>query len=193
MIKNFEEMVSAEVESFKRLVLALDSKVIHQIVDIANVLEKSIARGGCIYFCGNGGSCSQSEHFAAELIGRYSKERKPVKAISLSSDTSVISCIANDFGFDKVFSRQLEALGCERDCLIMLSTSGRSPNILEVSKTARILGLKSILLTGSKNSHFGVDADIVVRIDSNDTARIQEAHLLICHVVCKCIDATLAE
>jgi len=192
MASDFLKTVVAEIDSYKTIAQSLDTKNLSKIVNVVNVVEQTITRGGSIFFCGNGGSCSQSEHLAAEFIGRYSAVRKPIKALSLSSGTSVISCIANDFGFSRVYSRQLEAFGSSKDCIIMLSTSGQSPNIVEASKVARRLGVKSILLTGNNVIHEDMDVDIIIQVDSSDTARIQEVHLLVGHIICKCIDSTLA-
>ena len=188
MPQSFDHLIQDEINSYKSLAQNLSADLVVQINRAVAIMHATIKSGGCIYFCGNGGSCSQSEHLAAELMGRYSKPRIPIKAVSLSTNMSVISCIGNDFGFDKIFSRQIHALGTNKDCIVMLSTSGLSANIVDVAKTAHSLDIKRILLTGSLIEKLGVDAEVIIKVASNDTARVQEQHLLIGHILCKCLE-----
>ena len=137
---------------------------------------------------GNGGSATDSQHFVAELIGRYKKSRKPYSSVSLSSDIGTITCIANDFGYENIFSRQLEALGKRNDLLIAFSTSGNSKNIINLLKTSKKKKIFSICLLGNKGGQSKNLCDYPVIISSMSTARIQEMHQIIYHNVCSLID-----
>lgn len=138
-----------------------------------------------IFWCGNGGSASESSHLAAELIGRFKNNRKPFPSISLASDLSVITCIANDFGCKEIFSRQLEGLAKKDDLLVVLSTSGNSENILQALMTAKNIGVLSIALLGKDGGQAKFIADHSIIIDSNETVRIQEVHLFLGHTFCE--------
>ncbi len=142
-----------------------------------------------VFFCGNGGSAASSQHFAAELVGRYVKERGPLPAVALTTDTSALTAIGNDYGFEYIFSRQLEALGKKGDLLIALSTSGASENVLNVLKAARRKKIKTIVLTGAKGARLRKAADTCIVVPSGETARIQEMHDLILHTWCEALDA----
>ena len=162
-----------------------------KISEIAKIISNSIISGGTIYWLGNGGSASDSQHLAAELIGRFNKNRIPLKSLSLNSDTSVITCISNDFGYDQIFSRQIEALGIKEDVIIGISTSGNSKNVINGIKKSNELGITTIGLLG-KNG--GVLKDIVnysIIINSMNTARIQELHIFIGHLLCELIEKEL--
>lgn len=138
--------------------------------------------------CGNGGSAADAQHFAAELSGRYKKERKALAGIALTTDTSALSAIGNDYGFEFVFSRQVEALGNENDVLIGISTSGKSPNVLEAFKKAKELNMLCLGLSGKGGGMMNKLCDYNLVIPSDDTARIQEMHILIIHTLCQIID-----
>ncbi|MCH5336482.1 MAG: D-sedoheptulose 7-phosphate isomerase [Campylobacter sp.] len=159
-----------------------------QIAQIGQLLVKTLKNGGKILICGNGGSAADSQHFAAELSGRYKKERKALAGIALTTDTSALSAIGNDYGFEFVFSRQVEALGCEGDILIGISTSGKSPNVLEALKKAKELKMCGIGLSGKGGGMMNELCDFNLVVPSNDTARIQEMHILIIHCLCQIID-----
>lgn len=144
--------------------------------------------GRMVFFCGNGGSAASSQHFAAELLGRYVKERGPLPGVSLTTDTSAITAIGNDYGFEQIFSRQLEALGKKGDLLVALSTSGASKNVLNALKAARARKMKTILLAGAKGAKRRRVADVCIAVPSKETARIQEMHDLILHAWCEKLD-----
>jgi D-sedoheptulose 7-phosphate isomerase len=167
--------------------LNCDSSIL-KLEKIITIVTKSIMSGGKIIFCGNGGSASDSLHLTAELIGRFKKNRKPIPAISLNSEISTITAIANDFGFEKIFERQLESIGKKNDVLIAISTSGKSKNIIKVLKKAKIMKIKSVLFTSEK---FYVDSrisNIVFKAPTADVARSQEVHILIGHIMCEEIE-----
>jgi len=154
---------------------------------LANCLEKK----GTIFWCGNGGSASDSQHIAAELVGRFKKDRPALRSIALTTDTSILTSVGNDYGFDQIFSRQLQALGSSGDILVGISTSGSSKNILNAFKIASNLGMTSIALTGKNGGLAKEVSDHSIIVDSESTARIQESHILIGHILCELIEEKL--
>lgn len=151
-------------------------------------LSECISIGGKILFCGNGGSAADAQHFAAELSGRYKRERVPLAGIAISTDTSALTAIGNDYGYEYVFSRQVQALANPLDTLFAISTSGNSTNVINALKTARSIGCKTIGLSGKDGGAMNELCDINLVIPSDDTARIQEAHILIIHILCDIIE-----
>lgn len=141
----------------------------------------SLARGGKLLVCGNGGSAADAQHFAAELVGRYEADRRALAAIALTTDTSALTAIANDFGYDRVFARQVEALGRAGDVLIALSTSGNSPNVVLAAELARARGVGVVALTGDGGGRLAALADVLLAVPSRRVARIQEVHELCLH------------
>jgi len=148
----------------------------------------TIKSGNKILLFGNGGSAADAQHIAAEFTGRYKTERKALPAIALTTDTSAITAIANDYGYDRVFDRQVEALANKGDLLIGISTSGNSTNVLRGFEIGKELGCKTIGLTGKNGGKFSVSCNLNIVVPSNDTARIQEMHILIGHIICQVID-----
>jgi len=159
--------------------------------NICNLCVSSIKNGGKIIFAGNGGSAADSQHLCAELIGRFKKDRPPINSISLNTNTSSLTAIANDFDYSDIFSRQLEAIGNHKDLLIAISTSGNSKNIIELVKKAKIMDITSIGLSGEKDSLLKSLCDFMINIPSTDTAKIQEGHILIGHIICDYIERNL--
>ena len=167
----------------------LTSKIYISLIEkIIKILIKSIRSGGKVIFCGNGGSASDSLHLAAELIGRFKKKRKAISAISLNSEISTITAIANDFGYEKIFERQLESIGNKRDVLIAISTSGKSKNILKVLNKAKKMKIRSILFTSEMSKTNKKIADIMFKAPTKDIARTQEVHILIGHLICEALE-----
>jgi len=152
---------------------------------------ETIKSGHKILLFGNGGSATDSMHIAAELVGRFRKERKALPAIALNSNISVITALANDYNFEYIFERQIEALGNKNDMAIGISTSGSSKNVITGILKASKIGLKTAVLTGNKIGMLSKIADICVRIPSNNTPRVQEAHIAIGHIVCELIEDAL--
>ena len=148
-------------------------------------------RGNTIFFCGNGGSASESSHLATELVGRFKENRVSLPSISLNSDTTAITCIANDFGYEEVYARQLQGLSRKDDLLVVLSTSGTSKNIIRVLDQAKVSKVKSIALLGKGGGLASDLADISIIVPGSETARIQEVHLLIGHTFCELAEAAL--
>jgi D-sedoheptulose 7-phosphate isomerase len=151
----------------------------------SKIFADTLRNGNTIFWCGNGGSASESSHLAVELIGRFKNNRNPLPSISLNSDSAAITCIANDFGYDQIYSRQLDGLAKSGDLLIALSTSGKSENIVNVLKTARSKGVTSISLLGKGGGTALGISDHSILVNSDETARIQEIHLLIGHTFCE--------
>ncbi len=154
-------------------------------------LVQCLKDGGKILWCGNGGSAADAQHMAAELIGRFKKEREPRASIALTTDTSILTCIGNDYGFEHIFSRQVLGLMGPKDVLIALSTSGNSPNVIEAVRAAKKVGGYSVGLLGRDGGKLKAVCDTSIVIDSQDTARIQEMHHLIGHLLCEIVDFQL--
>ena len=161
------------------------------IAQTAQVIVDALRDGHKILICGNGGSAAEAQHFSGELVGRYKTERQPLPAIALSTDSSIVTCIGNDYGYEQVFARQVLAYGQAGDVLIGLTTSGKSANVLRAFEAAQSRGVVTIALTGEAGL-IGVEADYLLAIPSRVTARIQEEHLAIIHVWCDVIDAAFA-
>lgn len=159
-----------------------------QIAKIAKILNECLQKGSKILICGNGGSAADAQHFAAELSGRYKKERGALAGVALTTDTSALTAIGNDYGFEFVFSRQVEALGGENDALIGISTSGKSPNVLKAFEKAKARKMICIGLSGKGGGAMNEICDINLVVPSDDTARIQEMHILSIHSICQLID-----
>jgi len=163
-----------------------------QMIAAAETIIKAIKSGHKLFFCGNGGSAADSQHIAAEFVGRFQKERKAWPAIALTTDTSALTALGNDYTFDIVFSRQLQALGQKGDVLIAISTSGNSKNILAAVKQAKSMGITSVGVTGGTGGQLAGLSDIAIIAASSKTARIQESHLVIFHTICELAENTLA-
>ena len=155
------------------------------------LLATAFSRGNQILAAGNGGSAADAQHLTAELVGRFEEERPPVRAIALSTDTSALTAIANDYGYEEVFARQVRAYARPGDVLVLFSTSGRSPNVLAAVAAARASGVASLALTGPGPSPLHEQADAVVAVPSPRTATIQEAHGVLLHVICRAFDRAL--
>ena len=154
----------------------------------ANICIDSLKQGGKILIFGNGGSAADAQHIAAELVGRYKLERKGLSAVALSTDTSSLTAIANDYGYEHVFDRQIEALANPEDVAIAISTSGNSSNVINALQLAKNIGCKSIGLSGASGGKMNNICDVNLIIPSKDTARIQEMHILVGHIICHLID-----
>jgi D-sedoheptulose 7-phosphate isomerase len=160
--------------------------------EVARELIAAYERGGQLFTCGNGGSAADAQHLAAELVGRYSRERRPLAATSLSVDPSVVTCIANDYSFEDVFARQVQALAGADDVVIAFTTSGRSPNVVRALAAAREAGATTVLFGGRDGGAAAEHSDYALLVPSTNTARIQEMHLLLLHLVIEQVDAWVA-
>jgi D-sedoheptulose 7-phosphate isomerase len=178
--------------------LAEHARVFDGIAALAPAIEacatraaECIERGGKILFCGNGGSAGDAQHLAAELVGRLVRDRRALPGLALSTDSSALTCIANDFGFDEVFARQVEGIGRPGDVLIAISTSGNSTNVVRAVQAARQLGIYVVGFLGRDGGKLGPLVDLAVTVASEETARIQEAHIFLGHVMCARIEQRL--
>ena len=173
------------IEEHERAIAALKTECLTDISRFAEACREAIAAGHTVYLMGNGGSACDCQHFAAELVGRFQKERRAMASVALTTDTSILTALANDYGYDAVFVRQVEALVKAGDVVVGITTSGNSPNILKALAKARELGAVTVGLTGRTGGQMRDLCDICIRIPADVTARIQEAHLLIEHMVCQ--------
>jgi D-sedoheptulose 7-phosphate isomerase len=161
------------------------------IAEIARQIGTAIENGCKIILYGNGGSAADAQHIAAEFVGKFLLERRPLPAIALTTDTSVLTSIGNDYGFDQIFARQVRALGQKRDIAIAISTSGNSPNILSATETARQMGLITIGLTGRDGGALGSKVDYHLNVPHRLSARIQEVHIMVGHILCELTEVNL--
>ena len=180
-----DAVLSSKISTLTTLLASLLDQHEAAFNQSAEVFARALKQGNTIFWCGNGGSAAESSHLAVELIGRFKNNRRPLPSVSLNSDTSAITCIANDFGYDEIFARQLEGLAKPGDVLVVLSTSGKSENILRALRKANELGVTSIALLGKGGGPAANLANHRIVIESSETARIQEIHLLIGHTFCE--------
>ena len=188
----FKNIISSHIQEHKKVLNSVNDEIIRKIEDISNILVNSLSKGNTIFWCGNGGSAGDSQHLAAELIGRYKDDRKPLKSIALTTDSSAITCISNDYSYEKVFERQIEGLGIKGDVLIGISTSGNSMNVVNALKKCSEIGVTSICLLGKDGGFAKSIADHSIIIESNSTARIQEMHIMIGQIFCDLIEHGLS-
>lgn len=182
----FSESIKAK-EDFLKI-----DKNLEDIAKASEAIIESLKGGGKVIVFGNGGSAADSQHLAAELLVRFEKERDPLPAIALSTNSSTLTACANDYDFKNVFSRQVEALGAKGDVAIAISTSGSSPNVLEGAKAAKKKNIPVIALTGRDGGVLKGSSDITILVKESNTARIQEVHILVIHAICKIVEDALA-
>ena len=189
--KRSESKTIKSIGELEILIKSLKQNYFDQIIRASDLICNSLKTGGTIFFCGNGGSASDCQHFASELVGKFNKKRIPLRAIALTTDTSVLTNISNDFSFDEIFSRQLEALARKGDILICISTSGESSNVINAIKKAKELEVPTISLLGKDGGTVIKMSDNFILVPSNSTARIQEVHALTEHIICEIIEDEL--
>jgi len=189
--ENPVELVTRELEESARVKSVMAQSLANAIADAAQKILDAYREGKKVFLIGNGGSAADAQHIAAELVGRFKLKRRALPAIALTTDTSVLTALANDYGYNAIFSRQLEALANDKDVLIAITTSGTSPNILTAVEAAREKGMFVIGLTGEKGGGLKETADLTIAVPSNDTPRIQEAHITIGHVICSIVEREL--
>lgn len=184
IIKRFKE--SADLKT------AFAQKNCERIIDVVHLIAETLRSGNKIMLFGNGGSAADAQHLAAELVGRFRKERLPLAALALSTNTSSLTAIGNDYGFDKVFSRQIAALAKKEDIVVGISTSGSSQNVITAVNEAKKLGIPTIGLLGKNGGELKDIVDTALIIKTDDTPRIQEMHILAGHIICEIIETTLS-
>jgi D-sedoheptulose 7-phosphate isomerase len=176
-----------------KLALLHDAGVCEATTRVAARIVESLEAGGKVFFFGNGGSAADAQHLAAEFTGRYLRERRALPALALTANSSSVTAIGNDYGFDLVFARQLEALGAEGDVAIGISTSGNSVNVIRALGVAKSKGLFAVALTGASGVGMRNVADCTIPVPSDETPRIQECHILIGHIICEIVEQALFE
>lgn len=171
--------------------MAADAKLVQTLEDVAQVCVKALGQRGKLLFMGNGGSAADSQHLAGELVSRFAYDRPGLSAVALTVDTSILTAIGNDYGYESLFSRQVEALGQPGDVLFGFTTSGKSPNILKALRTAREMGLVTVGMTGNRGEAITKLVDHCVEIPSACTPNIQEGHIVVGHIICGLIEASI--
>lgn len=187
-----DNILRSNIESSIRVHSQLLEACLPAMTAAANALISAYCAGHKALFFGNGGSAADAQHLAAEFVGRYLRERTPLPAVALSENTSAMTAISNDYGYDQVFSRQLQALGVPGDVAIGISTSGNSPNVVEALIAARNIGLYTIGLTGSSGGRMRDLVDSLIAVPSRETPRIQECHILVGHALCDAVEQAMA-
>lgn len=192
------ENIELDTDFVKKIILdnlKVQKKIVeqsHKIMEISRSISTSLRNGGKIFLFGNGGSAADSQHIAAELSGKFYNSNRPgLPAISLNSNVSSITAIANDFGYDKIFSRQLEGLLTPKDVVLGISTSGASPNVIKGIQKAKEIGALTISFTGYSGGKLAKISDLSICVPSEDTPRIQESHILIGHIICEIVEKDL--
>ena len=188
-MNKLEKIVKNNFNEHKKIFNKIATKsFIDKIILASEIISKSLIENKTIFWCGNGGSASDSMHLSAELIGRFKRNRRPLRSISLAGDSASLTCISNDFGYLNVYSRQIEGLGNKGDVLVAISTSGKSRNILKAINQAKKNKLKVISLLGRNGGKCKGKSDLDLIIKSNSTARIQEMHISIGHIICDLVE-----
>ncbi|MFH1384949.1 MAG: SIS domain-containing protein [Candidatus Omnitrophota bacterium] len=187
-IKNLKESIHKNIDVLTK---TFDEQHLETLEKIISIVTEAIRNKKKILLCGNGGSAADSQHVAAEFIGRFKKERKSYPAIALTTDTSILTAVGNDYSFEEIFSRQVEGLGEAGDVLIGISTSGNSPNVLKAVQVAEKRGMKTIGFTGTGGGTLGTIADVCFAVESDDTPYIQAGHLIALHTMCETVENIL--
>ncbi len=193
MSETAKQLVREHAEQGSALRSAYFEQYAGQVVDVGRTMAMTLAEGGKILFCGNGGSAADAQHLAAELVNRFMLERPPLPGIALTTDTSALTSIGNDYGFEQVFEKQVQALGNRGDMLVAISTSGNSENITLALRAAREKGMLSVGLTGNAPNEMTGLCDIYLAVPGKNTALIQEVHIAIGHMLCRLVDYFLFE
>jgi len=185
------ELLRQQVEESCKVKRSLYIELLNAIFSLAQKTARAYQAGKKVLLMGNGGSAADAQHIAAELVGRFRMQRKPLAAIALTTDTSILTAVSNDFGFEECFARQVQALGVAGDIVIAISTSGRSKNILKAVESARALGCYTAAFTGRTGGDLAKRIDCLVAVPSEETPRIQESHSLIGHMYCDLVEREL--
>ncbi len=186
------EMIEQELEAHRVTIEKTMAMMVPEIEEAAQLVIETLKRRNKVLICGNGGSAADAQHIAAELSGRYKTERRALAGIALTTDTSALTAISNDYGYDRVFDRQVEALAREGDLLIGISTSGNSLNIISAFAVAKLLGCRTLGLSGKGGGDMNRICHLNLVVPSEDTPRIQEMHILIGHIICQAVDDQLS-
>ena len=190
MVDDYEALVAARIEAGRETLAAL-AREAGRVAELGRLLADRLRDGGRILLCGNGGSAADALHIAAELSGRFLKERRPLPAIALVANPSALTAIGNDYGFEHVFARQVEGLATAKDVVIGLSTSGESENVVRALQAAGACGALRVALTGADGGRVAAEADFHLPAPSRETPRIQEAHILVGHLLCEIVEKSI--
>ena len=191
MQKSITNIINQSAENFNNI--SNDPNIISGIHKIVNLIVDAFQNDNKLLLCGNGGSAADAQHIAAELSGRFMKDRKPLYAEALHVNSSYLTAVSNDYGFEKTYSRMIEASGKNGDVLLALTTSGNSPNVIQALKKANELGMKTIGFSGKHAGKMNGLCNTLLKIPSSSAARIQEAHILIGHIICELVEETIFE
>lgn len=185
-----QETISARLLEHEKLVHKVmgSKRLLKAVEEATGMISLTLASGGKVMFCGNGGSAADAQHWAAEIVGRFQKERPGMAALALTTDTSILTAIGNDYGYDKIFARQVEGLGREGDVLVGISTSGNSGNVLEAIAKAREKGIRVIGFTAKGGGKMADLCDVLLDVPSTNTARAQEIHEILGHIICELVE-----
>ncbi|HKO97144.1 MAG TPA: D-sedoheptulose 7-phosphate isomerase [Pyrinomonadaceae bacterium] len=190
---NPNDLLRDSLQEHLNAIRAVLEQKLDDIEQTGRLIIETLRSGNKVLLCGNGGSAADAQHIAAELVGRYEKHRRAYPAIALSTDTSALTAISNDYGYEGVFARQVEALAVAGDLLIAISTSGKSPNVIKAAEKAREIGCRVIGLTGCSGQPLAAACDLSVVVPAERTSRVQEAHITIGHLWCEMVDALAVE
>ena len=188
-----QDRLSEHFNEHSRVVLDSVAVLMEALETHARWVSETLVSGGRLFFCGNGGSAADAQHLAAEYVVRFERNRRGLSAMALTTDTAVLTAVGNDFGYEQIFARQIEALSSKGDLLILLSSSGLSPNLVTAAQQARTLDVRTIGLLGRGGGSLRDEVDLPIVVPTDSIARAQELHLLIGHAVCDVVDATLGE
>lgn len=183
--------ISAQLTAHREVIATVEREMSPRIAEMVTLLAETFTRGGKLLVMGNGGSAADAQHFVAEIVGRFKMERRGLPAIALSTDTSILTAIGNDYGFDRVFHRQVEALAVPGDLVVGISTSGNSPNVLMALGLAREKGCRTVGLLGKDGGTIKDVCDLALIVPAHDTPRVQEAHITIIHIACDLLEKTM--
>jgi D-sedoheptulose 7-phosphate isomerase len=187
-LRNYIDQVYRELSDLGRLLDRFPEAEADTVVRMAEVIARAITGGHMIYTCGNGGSAADAQHIAGELVGRFRRKVRGYKAMALTTNSSVVTALANDYSFDEIFSRQLESRGEQGDVLLALSTSGNSPNVVRAAETANDLGIASLAFSGKGGGKLAAVSHLAVIVPHDDFARIQEVHMTLGHILCGLVE-----
>lgn len=188
MSENTKRKITATIEAHKKAIADFEADGVKTIIDAAELITRALKQNGRLYICGNGGSAADAQHIASELVGKFEQERKSLPAIALTTDTSTITSVSNDYGYEAVFAKQVEAFVKDSDILWAISTSGTSKNIIAAAELAKKKGAAVLAFTGKGNSKLEQMADICFCTNNESTARTQEIHLLGFHIICGLVE-----
>jgi D-sedoheptulose 7-phosphate isomerase len=187
-----KRVAAAVFDEHEQAIAAARGQLLDEIVQLGTIFARAVKNGNCVFFMGNGGSAADSQHLAAEFVGRFQKERRGLAAVALTTDTSILTAVGNDYGFETIFSRQVEALAKAGDVVVGLSTSGNSPNVIKALQAAKTAGAVAVGMTGRSGGKMASLCDLCIKVPADVTARVQEVHALIGHIACQLVDEEAA-